>query len=163
MATKTGGSAAPVKEKKSDDWKLTKTCHMCGKVGHIKPNCPDLKKTLEASINKFGALIRKDKEQQGPYLSVEMKGIEPYEGNVMRMIAYVDSGSEADSEHLVIGWESISQNDLLRQLQDLIKVQRWRGVPLSSCAACQKYRLGAQKVVTSPSPLHPLPFLKKLY
>ena len=40
-------------QNQADKW-ATYKCHQCGKMGHIKPNCPDLKKTQSGSQQQGG-------------------------------------------------------------------------------------------------------------
>jgi hypothetical protein len=76
------------------DWKASKTCFFCGKTGHIKPDCPE-KKKAEAKGVKLGALTMAMGRRSGPYLAMDLSAEE--QGPTMRLMAYMDSGAEADA------------------------------------------------------------------
>jgi hypothetical protein len=55
--------------KTPSDWKSTKQCFYCGKMGHIQPDCPS-KKTGEPKAIK--AIAMSGEKKKGPYLAVDV-------------------------------------------------------------------------------------------
>jgi hypothetical protein len=59
--------ANPAADKPKDEsWKASKTCFLCGKVGHIRPECPDGKKLGLNTIKLSGG------SHGGPHLAVAL-------------------------------------------------------------------------------------------
>ena len=49
----------------NNDWKKTAKCHHCGKIGHIKPDCPEKKKNTVHVTIKEGAFHQDTNYRRG--------------------------------------------------------------------------------------------------
>jgi len=64
FAQKKGKDTEP--KNKDDSWQKKATCHNCGKIGHIRPNCPSLKEDsgTELDTNKTKSPTKSSKDKQ---------------------------------------------------------------------------------------------------
>ena len=177
----------------NSEWKATMTCFNCNKMGHIKPDCPLLKKfATPMPAKKLNVVAMGGKGKQGPYLTVDLTAIDSPVEPVLRMMAHLDSGAELDgvgknwvpylelhggvisplevpqlvewsdkgvtrevdatvnmhlqivgseiigdltffvlpwdTDHAIVGWETMKKLRLLGQLEDLLAVQQAKGL-----------------------------------
>lgn len=87
----------------SSNWTKSVTCHNCGQHGHIRPECPQLQQTAKGgnpSMKKLGTLLKMNQEVIGPYLAVDLFGVDSTPSiapkSQMRLMACADSGAEID-------------------------------------------------------------------
>ncbi len=77
--------------KTPNDWKASKECFFCGKVGHIQPDCP-IKKA--GGVKKISTIAMSGNKREGPYLAVDVSAGEEHSDRTLRMMAHVDSGAK---------------------------------------------------------------------
>ena len=77
--------------KTPSDWKSSKQCFYCGKIGHIQPDCPSKKKGEPKAIRTIAMIGGKKK---GPYLTVDIASTNEGSERTLRMMAHLDSGAE---------------------------------------------------------------------
>ena len=94
-STVTAASSARETEKKVvGGARSPPVCYHCNKPGHKKPDCPELKKSAEATptkVIKQGAVTLAGAPREGPYLAVDLSAGEGE--RMLRLMAYMDSGA----------------------------------------------------------------------
>ena len=185
-----GAKAGTLKKHDDPNWKLKAKCFRCNKIGHIAPDCPDGGAVEGAPVKtkKLGAILRLPDKPKGPYLAVDVGGVDDDESaKKMRLLANMDSGAECnvvgrkwaqhleqhgavvrplstpvsvewldkkacknineavelkvqiaecksvftvtflvvdwDIDYLVVGWDTLTQQGILKQLEDFLIVQ----------------------------------------
>jgi hypothetical protein len=152
------------------DWKSTKQCFYCGKMGHIQPDCPN-KKTGEAKAIK--AIVMSGGKKKGPYLAVDLLPSGEKSDRTLRMMSHMDSGAELDGVGLnwvpylelyggivepleipqIVEW---SDKGVTRESNSIVKMHfqiagvRYQGsLPFTSCLG--RSTLGGRRCVDSIS------------
>ncbi len=84
VKTATAAAAPATAKPTGAEWRASKTCFHCNKVGHIKLDCPDLKQT-PAEPKRMNVIAMGGKKKRGPYLAVDVSAVGQQVGPVRRL------------------------------------------------------------------------------
>ena len=83
----------PATAKSTGDWRASKQCFHCGKMGHIQPDCPSKKAGEPKSHN---TITLSGSKKNKPYLAVDVCACGDQSERTLRLMAHMDSGSELE-------------------------------------------------------------------
>ena len=81
------------------EWKATKTCHQCGVYGHVRTDCPQLKRAVQTP-KQINVMRAAEPPPDGPYLPIEVESPNGAGPLCVRMVGHLDSGSDFDGMRL---------------------------------------------------------------